>query len=127
MPGYLLRFLEFETLFDDLQMELVTVAVMNYLHTEIAVSAEPEKYPVEEDFPWERLEERIREARPDILLSNYTPQIEAGNMVIDAIPMQPQIGFGAGIAVAERWTALLKKRTRGGWQDDRSLYEQYYA
>ena len=112
---------------DDLQMELVTIGVMNYLHTELAVSAEPEKYPIEAEFPWENLEERIREAHPDILLSNYTPQIEAGGMVIDAIPMQPPIGFGAGIAVAERWTALLKNRTRGGWQDDRKYYEKYYA
>ena len=111
----------------DLQMEVVTIGVMNYLHTELAVSAEPDKYPIEEDFPWERMEERVREAHPDILLSNYTPQIEAGGMVIDAIPMQPQVGFGAGISVAERWKALLKNRTRGGWQDDRELYEQYYA
>ena len=111
----------------DLQMEIVTIGVMNYLHTELAVSTEPDKYPIEDPFPWEHLQERVQEAHPDILLANYTPQIDAGSTVIDTIPMQPQIGFGSGVAVAERWMALLQKRKRGGWQDDRELFEHYYA
>ena len=111
----------------DLQMEVVSIGVMNYLHTELAVSRTPDRYPIDEHFPWEQMEERIREAQPDILLSNYTPQMDTGATVIDAIPMQPQIGFGSGLAVARRWTSLLKKRMRGGWQNDRELYEQYYT
>ena len=111
----------------DLNMQLVTVAVMNYLHTEIAVSREADRYPIEEDFPWEQLEERIALERPDILLANYTPQTGSAGTVIDTIPMQPQIGFGSGLAVAGRWISLLKNRTKGGWQDDRELYEKYYS
>ena len=81
-------------------MEITTVGVLNYLRTEIRVSETPGRYPIDGDFPWAEMEDRIRADDPDIILANYTPQAGETRAVIDTLPMLPRIGFDSGLAVA---------------------------
>jgi len=111
------------TAIEDLGMEVVKIGVMNYLRTEIRVSERPDRYPIDGGFPFDRMDEEIRKADPDIVLSNYTPKTEAGRRVIDALPMLPRIGFDSGLAVAERWVGLMTHTIEGSWRKDRKLYE----
>ena len=112
---------------EDAGMEFVWVGVLNYLGTELCVSSRPDRCPVEEITGRTSVEARAEELAPDILLSNYTSSVSAGDAVTDAIPMGRQVGFRSGIPVLRRWARLLEERREGEWVRDRALFEKYYG
>jgi hypothetical protein len=112
---------------EDAGMEFVWVGVLNYLGTELSVSSRPDRCPVEEITGRTSVEARAEELAPDILLSNYTSSVSAGDAVTDAIPMGRQVGFRSGIPVLRRWARLLEERREGEWVRDRALFEKYYG
>ena len=111
----------------DAGMRFVWVGVQNYLHTELCVTARPDRCPVEEIGDRPPTEARIAELRPDLVLTNYTSSAPAGDAVADAIPMGRQAGFRAGLPVLRRWARLLNERREGEWVRDRALFEKYYS
>ena len=111
----------------DAGVEIVWVGVLNYLKTELCVTARPDSCPVEEIFSRQTAADRIAELRPDIVLSNYTFSEPSGEAVTDTIPMGRQVGFRSGIPVLRRWARLLGERRKGEWVRDRALFEKYYG
>lgn len=112
---------------DALGMKFVRIGVVNYLHQEVKITDYPERYPIDEDFDWKRMYEDVEELKPDIILSNYTSQVESGAYVIDATPMCPVVGFLSGIHMARRWAELFQIQREGEWRNDKALFEKYYA
>ena len=112
---------------EDAGMEFVWVGVLNYLGTELCVTARPDRCPIEEIDGITSVERKIAERKADIVLSNYTSSVTAGDAVADAIPMGRQVGFRSGIPVLRRWARLLEERREGEWVRDRALFEKYYA
>ena len=53
---------------------------------------------------------------PDLLLSNYL-HAEVGCHQ-DLVPLCPDVGANAGIALARRWRAILASPVREGWRCD---------
>ena len=112
---------------EDAGMEFIWVGVLNYLGTELCVTARPERCPIEVLDGITPVERKIAGRKADILLSNYTSSVTTGDAVTDAIPMGRQVGFRSGIPVLRRWARLLEKRREGEWVRDRALFEKYYA
>ena len=109
-------------------MEVAWVGVLNYLHRELTVSENPETLRVTEEVAdWRMVMDRIGEIRPDIVLSNYTSAVPPGDYVLDNVPMNPRVGFQAGVHVLKHWALLMKERKEGGWVRDRALFEKYFA
>ena len=118
----------------DAGMTFVYIGVMNYLHTPVSITKYPERYPgLDPDFDWSKMQEKIRECQPDIILANYTPSTDYENAVTDSLSMIPLIGFDSGLDVLARWADLLKMKEKevgtdhGSWKDDRTLFEKYYT
>ncbi len=110
-------------------MEFSWIGVLNYLHTELNITDHPENCPViEECTDFSRIEEKIYLLKPDIILSNYTSSIEEGNYLTDSMPMTPVAGFHSALHIFEKWAKLINLHgKKGGWKDDKSLFEKYYA
>lgn len=109
-------------------MELGWIGVLNYLHRDMTVTAHPEDYPmIEEIADWRVVMERIGAVKPDIVLSNYTSAVPPGDYVLDNVPMNPRVGFQAGVHVLKHWTLLLEEKAEGGWANDRALFEKHFA
>ncbi|MDO4633435.1 MAG: nitrogenase component 1 [Eubacteriales bacterium] len=111
----------------DLGMEVCFIGVLNYLRQTVKVSDHPEKYPIDEAFNGDRTEELLADLKPDIVVANYATQKNSDAYLVDALPMTPAIGFTAGIEVAKRWAQLLRYQRKGGWMDDRALFEKYFS
>jgi len=112
---------------DDLEMDIVKIGVINYLHTDLCISERPDRYPIDESFGWEGLYDNLSDLKPDFVISNYTPISEEGDYVRDMVPMMPAVGFRAGLDIAERWAKLIQERREGGWMNDRQYFENYFA
>lgn len=111
-------------------MEFVWVGVLNYLNRKINVTSHSEYLGrVEEYTDIKVINERIREYKPDLVLSNYTSMAEAGDYIVDSIPMIPAAGFYSALHVMERWAGLFGKgkKREGGWKHDRELFEKYHS
>lgn len=112
----------------DAGMEIVYIGVMNYLRQELKVTEHAEDYPaLDPDFEWTQLMSKIKELKPDLVLSNYVVQGEEDSYIVDAIPMLPATGFQSGIAVTRRWAELFETKREGAWKDDRSLFDKYFS
>ncbi len=109
----------------DVGMEILQVGVVNYLRQEVKVSDTPEKYNIDPDFQWEHLYDQAGDWEADFVISNYTPPVQDGAYVKDALPMMPLVGFGSGIAVIQRWADLQRRKREGAWNHDRVFFEQY--
>lgn len=108
-------------------MEFVWIGVLNYLHTELSVTEHPDQYPVEEIADWPAVMEKIRQTSPDLVLSNYTSAVPAGDYIVDNMPMSMFMGFRAGIPMLRRWALLTKNEREGGWVRDKALFEKYFG
>jgi len=69
----------------------------------------------------------IQRVSPDVLLGNYLPGGNLGNIVNDTIPLVADVGFFSGIRVAARWVELMRADLGEGWRKDAVLYSQYRA
>ena len=109
-------------------MKFVWIGVLDYLHQGIEITKDKEVLQVtEETFDLLQAEKKVRELKPDIVVSNYTSALGTGDYILDNMPMTQMVGFDAGIEVLERWAEQLKSREEGEWVYDWRLYQKYYA
>ncbi|MGI6005999.1 MAG: nitrogenase component 1 [Ruminococcus sp.] len=108
-------------------MKFLKICVFNYLGQEVKITDHPQRYDIDADFDWTKINETIRQLKPDLVLSNYTAQIKEGDYLTDAMPMSPVVGFHSGIHILRRWVELFQNRREGDWKNDRALFEKYYA
>ncbi len=109
-------------------MEFCWIGVLNYLRQEVKITDRPERRSVAEeitDFP--AVLERLREKKPDIVLSNYTASVPEGDYIVDNMPMTQPVGFRSGLEILKRWALLLERHREGEWSHDRALFEKYFA
>ncbi len=113
---------------EDCGMEFVWIGVLNYLHRDLHVTDQPERFSaIEEITGGEVVEQRIRERKPDMVLGNYTARLVGGDYLTDTLPMTQPIGFGSGLAVLRRWAQLNKNAREGAWQNDEAWFQTYFA
>ncbi|MBQ4369886.1 MAG: nitrogen fixation protein NifH, partial [Oscillospiraceae bacterium] len=109
-------------------MEFVWIGVLNYLHRELSVTAFPERGAlIEEIADWPAVTAKIKELKPDIVLSNYTSAVPEGDYIMDNMPMGQLLGFRSGLELMDRWARLGENRREGDWTRDRELFEKYYS
>ena len=113
----------------DCGMEIVKLCILNYSQDEGFRTSIPEirKVTVEEDYDREHRMSDIKELKPDIVLGNYTSDKLSTSAVLDTIPMCPDVGFFSGLDLVERWCTLVRSENEGEWENDRELFEKYYA
>ncbi|MBR3397886.1 MAG: AAA family ATPase [Lachnospiraceae bacterium] len=112
----------------DAGMKVVWVGVADYLHQGLAVSRNPEILNVSEYvYDLVTAEEKIRELKPDIVVSNYPSAFSQGDYVLDFMPMTETQGFSSGIYALERWAGEFEHRRKGDWTNDRKLYQKYFS
>ena len=113
----------------DCGMEIVKIGVLNFSQDEGFRTSIPEVKDIEvvQDYDREQRIRDIEELKPDIVLGNYfTDKIEH-KCILDTIPMCPDVGFFSGLNLVERWSGLVVSENEGEWQNDRELFERYYA
>ena len=69
-------------------------------------------------YPREQREQDLRRLNSDLMLINYPWRDLPDGYRFDHIPVCPDVGFLAGIALAERWQQLMKIPAREGWRRD---------
>lgn len=113
----------------DCGMEIVKLCILNYSQDEGFRTSIPEvrKLNIVENYDREQRAHDIETLKPDIVLGNYTSDKLAHDVVLDTIPMCPDVGFFSGLDLVERWCSLVRSEKEGEWQNDRRLFEQYYA
>ncbi len=113
----------------DAGMDIVKLCILNHSQDEGFRSRLPETAAIEKEENYDR-ENRVRDLkkyRPDILLSNYETAADRQYFITDTIPMCPDVGFFSGLEMAERWAGLFNMNLEGEWQNDRKLFDKYYA
>ena len=113
----------------DAGMDIVKLCILNNSQDEGFRSRLPETAAIEKEEKYDR-ENRVRDLkkyRPDILLSNYETAADRQYCITDTIPMCPDVGFFSGLEMAERWAGLFNMNLEGEWQNDRKLFDKYYA
>ena len=113
----------------DAGMDIVKLRILNNSQDEGFRSRLPETAAIEKEENYDR-ENRVRDLkkyRPDILLSNYETAADRQYCITDTIPMCPDVGFFSGLEMAERWAGLFNMNLEGEWQNDRKLFDKYYA
>lgn len=111
---------------EDVGMEIVWIGVLNYLHQDVKISEQPGRYTLEENLDFSVVDDRIREYKPDLVLSNYTSVVNPGDYIIDTMAMSQMVGFHSAAYVLERWAKLFQNQQEGGWKNDRVFFEQYF-
>lgn len=113
----------------DAGMDIVKLCILNNSQDEGFRSRLPETAAIEKEENYDR-ENRVRDLkkyRPDILLSNYETAADRQYCITDTIPMCPDVGFFSGLEMAECWAGLFNMNLEGEWQNDRKLFDKYYA
>ena len=113
----------------DAGMEIVKICVFNFSQDEgfRTLLPQAEGIEIEENYDPDKAPEEIRRLAPDILLTNYESDAAAGDILVDTIPMCPDVGFFSGLEMIERWTRLTGAGRKGSWHKDRALVEKYFA
>ena len=113
----------------DCGMQIVKIGVLNFSQDEGFRTSIPEvrALDIEEDYDREKRYEDIRRRKPDIVLGNYNADDIAEGVVADTIPMCPDVGFFSGVDRVERWAGLVGSGKEGEWQNDKELFERFYA
>ncbi|SFA97020.1 nitrogenase iron protein [Acetitomaculum ruminis DSM 5522] len=110
----------------DVGMKFVWIGVINYLHQDIMIT-EDSKIKVEEYTHWDTAKDYIKKLHPDLVISNHTQRVGAGDYVAEAIPMTLVCGFQSGINILKRWAKLFETKRNGEWMNDKALFEKYFA
>ena len=82
---------------------------------------------IDDDYDWQKVQEKIRQLKPDLVLSNYTSVMEDGDYVQDAIPMMPEAGFQSALPVLRRWAKQFVSGREGAWKNDRTYFDGYFS
>lgn len=111
----------------DAGMELPFVGVVNYFHRPLIVTAHPEKYPmIQETYDVTVSTEAVHRYKPDIFLSAYASRQEDG-VLCDTLPMIPDLGALSAVHLMDRWIRLMDTNRKGAWENDKQLFEKYFA
>lgn len=106
-----------ETVFD-LGMIVEKVGILNYSQDYLFRTRFRDRFELETDYAPRKRDADLERIRPDLLLCNYVPKDLPVPLLVDSIPLCPDVGFYGGLAFARRWAALLKSPIREGWRDD---------
>ncbi|MCR5846111.1 MAG: AAA family ATPase [bacterium] len=111
----------------DCGMEIVKICLVDYsqdmgFRTRLDVDL-----PVEMGYDPSKRAADIEELKPDVVLANYTAPNSSSTYVSDVIPMCPDVGFGSGLALAQRWARRLDTARRGLWEQDEQIYRDRYS
>ena len=102
----------------DAGMQVAKVGILDYTQDYLFRTRFEGCFAVETGYTAEQRDADLIEIRPDLLLCNYVPGRLPVDMHADGIPLCPDVGFGGGVALAQRWATLLKAPIREGWRDD---------
>ena len=111
----------------DIGIEIVKIGILNFSQDEDFRSTLNISFPVEKNYDRNNRKKDLELYKPDILLTNYASSIADEVCVADTIPMCPDIGFNAGIILAQRWAKLMRLNLKGAWRQDERLFKQYYT
>ena len=113
----------------DAGVEILKICVLNFSQDEGFRTSIPEvrDIPTELDYDRDDRQKDIDRLEPDIVLGNYSTDEVHGDIIYDTIPMCPDVGFFSGIDLIERWVDLADSDDDGEWQNDKRLFEKYYA
>ena len=112
----------------DIGMKFVWIGVINYLHQTFNVTSHPELCDdIDEDMDWMKIQEKIGQYHPDLVLTYYTAPAKDGGYVQDALPMTPVAGFHSAFYILKRWVRLFEDNNEGEWQNDSELFDKYYS
>ncbi len=106
-----------ETAFD-LDMEVQKVGILHYSQDHLFRTRYTNRFALELDYTPEKRDADLLRFCPDLLLCNYVPRDLPLPLHVDGIPLCPDVGFYGGLALANRWTALLKAPLVEGWRQD---------
>ena len=113
----------------DAGIEIVKLGILNFSQDEGFRTALPQaaELDIEDPYDPEKKLEDVKRLAPDILLTNYQSEMEGVDIMLDTIPMCPDVGFFSGLEMIERWTRIFGSGQEGDWTNDRHLLEKYYA
>ena len=106
-----------ETAFD-LGMEIIKAGIVDYSQEGEFRTRYSDRFEAEVGYNPDKRKEDILSLRPDLCLSNYQspglPEIAR----YDTVPLCPDTGHLAGLALAERWRRILDAPLVEGWRKD---------
>lgn len=102
----------------DLGMEVLKVGILESVWDDSFLSRYDGRVPMVFPYPREQREQDLRRLNSDLMLINYPWRDLPDGYRFDHIPVCPDVGFLAGIALAERWQQLMKIPAREGWRRD---------
>jgi nitrogenase molybdenum-iron protein alpha/beta subunit len=102
----------------DLEMEIVRVGVLDSVWDDEMQSRYAGRIPFVAPYSREQRVDDIRELKPDLTLTDYRWSGAPDNTRVSTIPFNFNAGFYGGLALAERWSDILRAPVREGWQDD---------
>ena len=110
-------------------IEIVKLGILNFSQDEGFRTALPQaaELDIEDPYDPEKKLEDVKRLAPDILLTNYQSEMDGVDIMLDTIPMCPDVGFFSGLEMIERWTRIFGSGQEGDWTNDRHLLEKYYA
>ena len=113
----------------DAGMEVVKICVFNFSQDEGFRTYLPEAFgiDVEENYDPAKRDEDILRLKPDVLLTNYESGLPLDDILLDTIPMCPDVGFLTGLEMVERWTRLETASREGSWKNDSALVAKYHS
>jgi nitrogenase iron protein NifH len=106
-----------ETAFE-VGMEVVKVAILNYSQDDLLQSRFRDRVDFETGYDPSKREADIATLHPDLVLCNYVPHGLAPVCHYDGIPLCPDVGPGGALALARRWTRILKTPLMEDWRND---------
>ena len=111
----------------DVGIEIIKICILDFSQDEgFRTRLDLAPGIVEEDYDRTRRDQDVAALKPDILLSNYESIKEGEDCILDTIPLCPDNGFFPGLELVERWKTLCVRNRKGGWEDDRPLFNKYY-
>ncbi len=102
----------------DLGMEIVKVGILESVWDDAFMTRFKGLLPISWPYAREEREEDIIRLKPDLTLTGYPWRGMPEGFRFDTVPLCPDVGSYAGVALARRWQCLLRLPDREGWRND---------
>jgi len=102
----------------DLDMEIVKVGILESAWDDTFVTRYQGSFPLVWPYQREEREDDMHTLKPDLTLISYPWRSMPDGFRFDTLPMCPDVGFEAGLALAQRWQRLMRLPPREGWRHD---------